>query len=122
MKVILFFGGLVLLGLVSGLVAALCGVGGGIVLVPVFKAIGIGHKTAVASSLAVIIPTALIATMKNHQAGLVDWRLVGGVALGAVVAAYFGTELMQSLRNPVVVRIFAVLLLITGLQMLLVKP
>ncbi len=122
MKVILFFGGLVLLGLVSGLVAALCGVGGGIVLVPVFKAIGIGHKTAVASSLAVIIPTALIATMKNHQAGLVDWRLVGGVALGAVVAAYFGTDLMQSLRNPVVVRIFAVLLLITGLQMLLVKP
>jgi len=121
MKGMLFFGGLVVLGLASGLVAALCGVGGGIILVPAFKALGIAHKTAVASSLAVIIPTALIATFRNHQAELVDWRLVGAVAAGAVVAAFFGTELMQSLGNPLLTRIFAVLLLLTGLQLLVAK-
>lgn len=121
MKGIWIFGGLVALGLVSGLVAALCGVGGGIILVPAFKAMGIGHKTAVASSLAVIIPTALVATFSNHQSGLVDWRLVGAVSLGAVIAAFFGTGLMQSLSNPVLTKGFALLLLLTGLKMLLTR-
>lgn len=88
---------------------------------PAFKALGIGHKTAVASSLAVIIPTALIATLRNHQAELVDWRLVGTVAVGAVIAAFFGAELMQSLSNPLLTKIFAVVLLLTGLQLLLAK-
>jgi len=121
MKPIWILGSFVLLGAASGLVGALCGVGGGIILVPAFKALGIAHKTAIATSLAVIIPTSLMATVKNQQAGLVDWKVMIAVAVGAVIAAYFGSELMQSMRNALLVKIFAFLLIATGVQMLLAK-
>ena len=44
------------IGAVSGLVAALAGVGGGVIMVPLFTAIlGMPQKQAVATSLAAII-------------------------------------------------------------------
>jgi len=110
-----------LVGAAAGLLGALCGVGGGIVLVPVFKLMGIDHKIAVATSLAVIVPTAMMATFKNQLHGLIDWKLMAAVAAGAVIAAYFGADLMKSMSNPVLTKIFAILLIVTGAQMLFTK-
>jgi uncharacterized membrane protein YfcA len=45
------------IGIVSGVIAALCGVGGGVVMVPAFVFfLKLPQKTAVATSLAIIIP------------------------------------------------------------------
>lgn len=110
------------IGAVSGLIAALCGVGGGIIMVPAFVSLlQLNHKQAIATSLAVIIPTACIATLKNGtgSGSLINWSIVLPAALGASVAAYFGVDLMKSLSNPVLSRIFALLLIITGVRMLL---
>ena len=64
------------IGVISGLIAALCGVGGGVVMVPGFVLLlGLPQKTAVATSLAIIIPTALMATTQNVRAGLVNWQV-----------------------------------------------
>ena len=112
-------------GMLSGLVAAICGVGGGIVMVPAFRGIlEIDQKQAVATSLAVIIPTALIATWRNSSGNepLVDWRLVIPAALGAVIAAYFASGWMRSISNASLTRIFAILLILTGFKMLFTKP
>lgn len=106
------------LGLFSGVIAALCGVGGGIVMVPVMiLLLGLDYKTAVATSLAVIIPTAIAATLQNWRGGLVNWRLVLAVAIGATVAAWFAAEWMRGLRNEVLTKVFAVLLVAVGLQL-----
>lgn len=106
------------LGLVSGVVAALCGVGGGIIMVPVMIwLLGLDYKTAVATSLAVIIPTAIAATTQNWRGGLVNWKLVFAVALGATVAAWFAAEWMRGLRNEVLTKVFALLLIATGIQL-----
>jgi len=115
MQILLYF----LVGCGSGLVSALCGVGGGIVLVPVFVILlGLGQKMAVATSLAVIIPTALAATAGNFKGGLIDWKLVLPVALGASLAAWFGSDLMRSMESATLKRIFGVVLLLAGAQML----
>jgi len=111
-----------LVGSVAGLLGALCGIGGGIVMVPAFTQIlGIEHKQAVATSLAIIIITALVATTNNTRSGLVDWRIVACAALGAAAASWWGTDLMQSLQSTTLNRIFGITLLIFGLKML-VKP
>lgn len=113
-----------LVGAVSGLIAALCGVGGGIIMVPAFVSLlHLSHKEAIATSLAVIIPTACIATLKNGtgEGSLIHWPIVLPAALGAVIAAFFGIDLMKSLSNPVLTRIFAVLLIVTGARMLVGK-
>jgi len=104
-----------LTGAISGLVAALCGVGGGVIMVPAFRSVlQLTHKQAIATSLAVIIPTAVIATLKNASgdARLITWSIVLPAALGAAISAFFAVDLMKSLSNPFLTRLF------TGLRML----
>ncbi|MEY3895015.1 MAG: hypothetical protein RLZZ214_534 [Verrucomicrobiota bacterium] len=110
----------ILIGLVAGLLGALCGVGGGLVMVPAFVlALGIEHKSAVATSMAVIIVTAFAATANNARiAGLIDWKIVLTVGLASAVAAWFGSDLMRSLSNQTLTRIFGCVLVVFGVRML----
>jgi uncharacterized membrane protein YfcA len=110
----------ILIGLVAGLLGALCGVGGGLVMVPAFVlALGIEHKSAVATSMAVIIVTAFAATANNARiANLIDWKIVLTVGLASAVAAWFGSDLMRSLSNQTLTRIFGCVLVVFGARML----
>ncbi len=110
----------ILIGLVAGLLGALCGVGGGLVMVPAFVlALGIEHKQAVATSMAVIIVTAIAATANNSRvAGLIDWKIVLAVGLASAAAAWFGSDLMRSLSNHALTRIFGCVLVLFGVRML----
>lgn len=110
-------------GLVAGLVGALCGVGGGIIMVPAFVMIlGMGQKTAVATSLAVVVVAGASGTLNNAmKSELIDWRLVGVTAVGAALASWFGADLMRSLGNQQLTRIFGALLVVVGLKMLIMK-
>lgn len=110
----------ILIGLVAGLLGALCGVGGGLVMVPAFVlALGIEHKSAVATSMAVIIVTAFAATANNARIDkLIDWKIVLTVGLASAVAAWFGSDLMRSLSNQTLTRIFGCVLVVFGVRML----
>ena len=110
----------ILAGLAAGLLGALCGVGGGIVMVPAFVGLlGLEHKQAVATSMAVIIVTALAATLNNARANnLIDWKVVALVGLASAVAAWFGSDLMRGLGNQTLTRVFGCLLVVFGMRML----
>ncbi len=110
----------ILIGLLAGVMGALCGVGGGVVMVPAFVvALGMEQKQAIATSMAVIIFTAAAATANNARAGgLIDWKVVAAVGLASVVTAWFGSDLMRSLSNQTLTRIFGVVLLVFGIRML----
>ncbi|HCC19852.1 MAG TPA: permease [Verrucomicrobiales bacterium] len=113
----------IIIGISAGLLGALCGVGGGIVMVPAFvAALGFEQKKAVATSLAVIVVIAAIATLNNsRQPGLIDWKVVVLAATAAALAAWFGTDLMLKLSNQHLTRIFGVVLLVFGVKMLIGK-
>ena len=108
----------ILIGSIGGLIAALCGVGGGVVMVPAFvMLLGIDQKTAIATSLAVIAPTAVVAIFKNTGNGLVDWKLFVPTAIGACLFAYFATDWVKSMSNETLTRIFGgVMMVIARLQ------
>ena len=110
----------VIIGSLAGLLGALCGVGGGLVMVPAFVALlGVEHKQAVATSMAVIIVTALAATANNSRiAGLIDWKIVAAVGLASAIAAWFGSDLMRTLSNQTLTRIFGCVLLLFGARIL----
>jgi uncharacterized membrane protein YfcA len=114
-----------IVGAAAGLLGALCGVGGGIVMVPAFTAaLGMEHKNAIATSLAVIVITALVATINNARPQTmvqIDWRIVAIAATGAAIAAWWGTDLMHQLRSPVLTKIFAITLIVFGIKMLMTK-
>ena len=118
MKIILIA---IAIGLVAGLLGALCGVGGGIVMVPAFVAfLGISQKQAVATSLAVVVVTALSATANNARAGsLIDWKIVAVVGLASALTAWFGSDLMRSLSNQALTRTFGIVLVLFGARILI---
>lgn len=108
------------IGIVSGAVAALCGVGGGVVMVPAFVFfLKLPHKTAVATSLAIIIPTALMATTQNAKHGYVEWKVAAITAVSASIFAYFGAGWLKSMSNETLTRIFGIILVVFGTRMLL---
>lgn len=118
MKIILIS---IAIGLVAGLLGALCGVGGGIVMVPAFVALlGFKQQQAVATSLAVIIITSLSSTINSARTeNLIDWKIVAMVGAASAIAAWFGTDLMHKLSAQTLTRIFGIVLVIFGAKMLI---
>jgi uncharacterized membrane protein YfcA len=91
------------------------GIGGGIIIVPVLVFFyGIAQKQAGATSLAVItLPIFLLAVVHYHREGLIRWPFAVALALGMVVGAPLGANLVTSnLVNERLLRIaFGFLLL-----------
>jgi uncharacterized membrane protein YfcA len=110
---------LLVVGVVAGSVAASLGVGGGIVYVPVLVAIfGFTQHSAEGTSLAVIVPSALIAAKVHSSAGRVDWPTVALLSVGAIVGGFLGARAALALDAATLQRLFGVLVAITALRML----
>ncbi len=111
---------LILVGLLAGTMAAALGVGGGIVFVPALVVLfDFTQHEAQGTSLAVIIPTAIIATVVHARHGRVDWRAALPVAVGGAGGAVAGAALALRLDGEVLRRLFAVLLIALAIRMLL---
>jgi uncharacterized membrane protein YfcA len=112
-EVALLIGALLAAGFVTGVLAGLLGIGGGSILVPVlyelFRTLGVDEAVrmhlAVGTSLAVIVPTSLRSFAGHRARGAVDMGLVrsmalpvvGGVALGAILARYTNEAVLQGI-------------------------
>lgn len=110
--------GLALTGLVTGLLSALMGVGGGIVMVPAMVVLfGFGQHLAEGTSLAVIIPTALVGSWRHARNGYTRWRIGLIVGAGGLVGGLGGGTLAQLLPAEVLQVAFAGLLVLTGVRL-----
>ncbi|MFZ5943135.1 MAG: sulfite exporter TauE/SafE family protein [Bacillota bacterium] len=106
------------LGLLAGTMSALLGIGGGIVLVPgMIYLLGMEINKAIGTSLAIIIPTAVMGVYRHNAHGNIDWKAAVLIALGGVVGAYFGAWLSEYLPADVLKKIFVVFLLITAFRL-----
>ena len=111
-------------GLTVGIVSAMLGIGGGVLLVPALVLIwACSMHTAVGTSLAVITVCSLAATARHHMLGNVDFGLAGALAVGAVVGSFFiGADLAQIVPGETLKKIFGVLLVVVGLRMIGLFP
>ncbi len=112
-------------GLLVGLLAGLLGIGGGIIVVPALVLLfEVADVTAKGTSLLVVLPTAVVGTLRNMRHGNVDLR--GALLTGAGgVASAFGGALLAGVISPrVSTGLFAGLLLLIALRMLsrLIRP
>lgn len=111
---------LILLGLASGLLAGLFGVGGGVVIVPVLTVFfKLDIKDAIGTSLAVIVPTAVMGSYTHWRHGNVRLFEAGLVAAGAVVSAVIGASITAQLSSQTLKRLFALLLIVMAVRMIL---
>jgi hypothetical protein len=99
---------LVGVGLVAGTLGSLVGVGGGVIVVPALMTFaGLDARMATGTSIAVIVPTMLVALWRRSVQGHVSWQLAAVCALGAVVGAFLGAALAGRLPDVVIRRCFA---------------
>jgi uncharacterized membrane protein YfcA len=109
-----------LIGALGGVIAALCGVGGGVVMVPLFVSfLGMDQKQAVGTSLAAIVFTALLASLKNSSNNLVVWKTALPAGLAGAFVAWFAADALKHLSNRSLTVIFALLLITSGIRMLI---
>jgi len=113
-------------GCVSGVLAGLFGIGGGIVIVPVLEgALGvlgvdpaIRMHVAVATSLATIIPTSISSARAHHRRGAVDLDIVRRWAVFIFLGALLGAWIASQLHSRVLAIVFASLALLVALKMI----
>ena len=112
-------GGLLLLGLAAGVLSSVMGVGGGVIMVPAMVLLfGFGQHVAEGTSLLVILPTAITGAWRHTRNGYTDWRLGLLLGLGGVVGGLLGAQIALSLSAQWLQRLFALLLVVTGIRLL----
>jgi uncharacterized protein len=115
------------LGLVTGFLAGLLGIGGGMLMVPflsillTFKGFPQEYvvKMAVATSLATICFTSLSSVRAHHQRGAVLWPVALTLSPGIVVGSLLGTQVAVAMPARALSVLFAVFVAFSATQMFL---
>jgi len=115
---------LLLVGAVAGVASGLFGIGGGLIMVPIFlHLLHMETHRATATSLAVVVlPVALPAVLTLYRAGNIDLKVVVWVALGFAVASVLGARINLSLDTQTLNRLFAILLVYSAVQLWFKPP
>ncbi|WP_127793816.1 sulfite exporter TauE/SafE family protein [Agromyces sp. LHK192] len=89
------------IGLAAGYLSGLFGVGGGTVVVPLLLLLGVDQRVAAGTSVAAILPSAVVGAIGYSLTGDVDWVAGLLLAIGVVGGAQIGTWLLARLpREP----------------------
>ena len=110
---------LVFIGLATGTLAGLLGIGGGVVMVPAmivfFSELNVVAK---GTSVAVIIPTSIMGTWRNWKADNIDLKVAAIVGFGGIVSAVAGGVIADQMSEDLSNILFASLVLVVAARMI----
>ena len=108
----------VVTGSIAGLMAGLFGVGGGVILVPLqILLLGEDIKTAVRTSLGVIVITSVAACTGHALNGNIDFAAGLLLGLGGLVGVQVSTRFLPKLSDNTVTQLFRAMLVVLSLYM-----
>jgi len=113
---------LILIGLASGTLAGLVGVGGGIIIIPALVYIlGFTQKEAQGTSLGILLlPVGILAVINYYKQGYIDIKAVIIISLAFVIGGFFGSKLALSISQDTLRKVFGTLLLVLAIKMLFI--
>ena len=110
---------LVVIGVLGGLLSGLLGVGGGTLMVPFLTfAVGLSQHAAEATSLLVILPTAVAGTLALQRRGVGNAGLAVRFGLVGSIGAVLGALLAIALPAASLRLVFAIFVGIVGLELI----
>jgi len=114
---------LIVIGIITGFMAGMLGIGGAIIMIPALVFfLGLTQQMAQGTSLAVMLPPiGILAAYNYYQAGQVNLKFALILAAAFLVGSYFGSKLAINIPQPVLKKIFGVLLLLVAAKMLFSK-
>ncbi len=116
-------------GTVAGFLAGLLGIGGGVILVPLFLWLfplagfppELVVHTAFGTSLAIILPTAVSSTFGHRKRGNIHWGMVLYLSLGGVVGGLLGATIAALVSGAILKICFGLLQIIISVRLLFFK-
>jgi uncharacterized protein len=114
---------LLLIGIVTGIMAGMLGIGGAIIMIPALVFLmGFSQQMAQGTSLAVMLPPIGIFAAYNYwKAGEVNIKFALILAAAFIIGSYFGSKIALNLPQALLKKIFAILLLLVAAKMLFSK-
>ncbi len=114
---------LIFIGIAAGIFSGLIGVGGGLIMIPLFlMLLGLTQYQAQGLSLAVMLPpVTLLAALNYHKAGAIDWKMALIVSSFFIIGGYFGSKIALKIDQQTLKRVFGVVILIVSLKMIFGK-
>ncbi len=124
---LLALAGLLLLGSMTGFLAGLFGIGGGMLMVPFMTLLLTAQKVplehvvhmAIATSLATIMFTSISSVRAHHARGSVHWGAVKTLAPGILVGSLIGAQVASALPMAPLAVLFAAFVGFSATQMLI---
>ncbi len=108
------------IGIASGFLSALFGVGGGIVVVPLLVLLaGLDSRVATATSLAAILLTAIAGVTSFSLLDHVDWDAAALVGVPAVAGSLAGVRLQHRVSSRRLTLLFSLFLLAVAVALFL---
>jgi uncharacterized membrane protein YfcA len=117
------WGVLAVLGILTGFVSGMMGVGGGIFMVPMMVIFaGIAQHTAQGISLLAMIPASAVGAWTHWKAGNTRKKLLPGLIVGVLVGVYGGGSFAHVMPENGLRLVFAALMFYTATRYLRAKP
>ena len=112
-----------LLGLMTGILSGLIGIGGAIIIIPSLVLVfGMSQHMAQGTTLALMIPPiGLLAAWTYYKAGFVDFKVAALICLGFFVGGFIGARYVADIPDLLLRRIFGVVLLLAAMKMIFSK-
>jgi len=108
-----------LIGLIAGTASGMFGIGGGTVMVPALAVfLGLDIVTAAATSLFVMVPSAMMGTYQHWVQGNVHPELALPLILGLIIGAQIGPRIGPHIPKRRLRQLFGVVLLYAAINMI----
>ncbi|WP_456463158.1 TSUP family transporter [Lutibacter sp.] len=117
---------LIIIGLLAGILSGLVGIGGGIIMVPLFIFfLGLTQHNAQGLSLAVMLPPVTFLAVYNYHTagngGNIDWRIALIVAVLFMIGGFLGSKIALQIDQKTLRKIFGVAMLIVAIKLIFTK-
>lgn len=116
---------LIIIGLAAGILSGLVGVGGGIIMVPLFILfLGLSQHNAQGLSLAVMLPpVTFLAVYNYHKAGggSIDWKVALIVSVLFIIGGFLGSKIALQIDQRMLKKVFGVMMLIVAVKLIFSK-
>jgi len=117
---------LVIIGLLAGILSGLVGIGGGIIMVPLFIFfLGLNQHNAQGLSLAVMLPPVTFLAVYNYHTagdgGNIDWKVAILVSTLFIIGGFLGSKLALQIDQRMLKKVFGVFMLIVAIKLIFTK-
>lgn len=114
---------LAIIGVGTGFLSGLFGIGGGVILVPLLVSVlGYEHRLASGTSIAAILPTSIVGATSYGLQGNVDWSAALLLIAGVIIGAQIGSILLSRLPTRALRTVFICFLILVAIALWFVVP